>query len=55
MHGLEAVNALGGFAGADDEQASGHWVQCPGMPDLHHQITPHNEMLSMAGLGYETG
>ena len=41
--GLEAVNALGGFASADDEQACSHWVQAcqhalsapPNHPFLH--------------------
>ncbi len=36
VHGLETVNALGGFAGADDQQSSCHGVQCPRMPNLQH-------------------
>ena len=40
VHGLEAINALSGFASADNEQASCHGIQRPSMPNLqeHHNL-----------------
>jgi len=36
VHGLETVDALGGFASADNQQSGCHGVQCPRMPNLEH-------------------
>ena len=39
VHSLETVNALGGFASANDQQPSCHGVQGPCVPNLQH----HND------------
>ena len=48
MHGLEAINALGGFASADDQQSGCHGVQGPRMPNL--QAFTDGELQDIGGL-----
>ena len=50
VHGLETINALGGFASADDQQPSCHGVQGPCMPNLQHCDDEYKTLADHTGM-----